>query len=249
MLGLALKDAAILPQEGAELIEGTALEELIRQYLLADQIIHRQGRWFDSEALSAIAEGVKIDLSSEEQAQAAAKQLEEVLVDPAHPHEVRVFAQLNEESEQWEVIVQRLLHGNIRVSTFDNSFILSPDYNTLEQAGETLMGLIGEGAKVYRGQGERRKEKAIGHFRDAVQWLRQEAERGLVKQRYKGLGEMNPEQLWETTMDPSARRLLQVKIEDAIAADEVFTTLMGDEVEPRRAFIEEHALQAGNLDV
>ncbi|HLS21400.1 MAG TPA: toprim domain-containing protein, partial [Paenalcaligenes sp.] len=249
MLGLALKDAAILPQEGAELIEGTALEELIRQYLLADQIIHRQGRWFDSEALSAIAEGVKIDLSSEEQAQAAAKQLEEVLVDPAHPHEVRVFAQLNEESEQWEVIVQRLLHGNIRVSTFDNGFILSPDYITLEQAGETLMGLIGEGAKVYRGQGERRKEKAIGHFRDAVQWLRQEAERGVVKQRYKGLGEMNPEQLWETTMDPSARRLLQVKIEDAIAADEVFTTLMGDEVEPRRAFIEEHALQAGNLDV
>src|SRR5690625_270888 len=249
MLGLALKDAAILPQEGAELIEGTALEELIRQYLLADQIIHRQGRWFDSEALSAIAEGVKIDLSSEEQAQAAAKQLEKRMVDPAHPHEVRVFAQLNEESEQWEVIVQRLLHGNIRVSTFDNSFILSPDYNTLEQAGETLMGLIGEGAKVYRGLGERRKEKAIGHFRDAVQWLRQEAERGLVKQRYKGLGEMNPEQLWETTMDPSARRLLQVKIEDAIAADEVFTTLMGDEVEPRRAFIEEHALQAGNIDI
>ncbi len=249
MLGLALQNAAILPREGADLIEGNALEELIRQYVLADQIIQRQGRWFDSEALSAIAEGVKIDLSSEAQAKASAQALAEQIVDPANPHLLQVAAEQNTETEQWQVVVKRLLHGNIKVSVFDADFVLSPDYITLEQAGDTLMGLIGSGAMVYRGEGERRKEQPISHFRDAVRWLRQEAERGVVKQRYKGLGEMNPEQLWETTMDPSARRLLKVKIEDAIAADEIFTTLMGDEVEPRRAFIEEHALQAGNIDI
>src|SRR5690625_4445634 len=238
MLGLALQNAAILPREGAELIEGSALEELIRQYVLADQIIQRQGRWFDSEALSAIAEGVKIDLSSEAQAKASAQALAEQIVDPANPHLLQVAAEQNTETEQWQVVVKRLLHGNIKVSVFDADFVLSPDYITLEQAGDTLMGLIGSGAMVYRGEGERRKEQPISHFRDAVRWLRQEAERGVVKQRYKGLGEMNPEQLWETTMDPSARRLLKVKIEDAIAEDEIFTTLMGDEVEPRRAFIE-----------
>jgi len=249
MLGLALKDAAILPREGAELIEGSALEGLINQYVLADQIIQRQGRWFDADALSAIAEGVKFNLSTAEHAEESAQELAKILVDPANPHLVRVSAEQNEENEQWQIVVRRLWHGNTKVSVFTNDFILGPDYVALEQAGETLMGLIGPGAKVYRGQGDRRKEKNISHFRDAVHWLRQESERGVVKQRYKGLGEMNPEQLWETTMDPSVRRLLQVKIEDAIAADEVFTTLMGDEVEPRRAFIEEHALQAGNIDI
>src|SRR5690625_3120056 len=183
MLGLALQNAAILPREGADLIEGNALEELIRQYVLADQIIQIQGRYFDSESLSAIAEGVKIDLSSEAQAKASAQALAEQIVDPANPHLLQVAAEQNTETEQWQVVVKRLLHGNIKVSVFDADFVLSPDYITLEQAGDTLMGLIGSGAMVYRGEGERRKEQPISHFRDAVRWLRQEAERGVVKQR------------------------------------------------------------------
>lgn len=249
MLSLALKDAALLPKAGAELITGETLEELVRQYILADQVISRQGRLFDSEALSAVAEGVQIDLSSEDSAQASAQSLLEVLQDPANPHLVRVAAEFNEETENWQVVVRRLHHGNTRVSVFDKPFILSADYLALKRAGETFLGLIGKGAKILRGEGERRKEQSIEDFRDAVQWLRAEAERGVSKQRYKGLGEMNPDQLWETTMDPSARRLLRVQIEDAIAADQVFTTLMGDEVEPRRAFIEKHALQASNIDI
>lgn len=249
MLGLAVKEAVLLPKEGAEEITGETLETLIRQYILADQVIARLGRLFDSEALSAVAEGIHIDLSTEQAAQQSAVALASVLTDPANPHLVKVDAELNEETELWQVVVRRLHHGNVRVSVFDKTFILGADYLVLKRAGQTFLGLIGEGAKIMRGEGERRKEQPIHDFRDAVQWLRSEAERGVSKQRYKGLGEMNPEQLWETTMDPSVRRLLRVQIEDAIAADQVFTTLMGDEVEPRRAFIETHALQAGNIDI
>jgi len=109
--------------------------------------------------------------------------------------------------------------------------------------------LLGEGARVQRGEGERMKSEKAGDFREAMAWLISEAERTTSRQRYKGLGEMNPEQLWETTMDPEVRRLLRVQIDDAIEADRVFTMLMGDEVEPRREFIETNALRAGNIDV
>jgi DNA gyrase subunit B len=122
------------------------------------------------------------------------------------------------------------------------------DYAVLAESAKTFLGLIQPGAIVARGEGDKRREQPVSDFREAMRWLRSEAERGISKQRYKGLGEMNPEQLWETTMDPTVRRLLRVQIEDAIAADEVFTTLMGDDVEPRRAFIESHALLAGNID-
>ena len=123
------------------------------------------------------------------------------------------------------------------------------DYAALAAEAQHFNGLLGEGAKVTRGEGEKAKTEKVVDFRQAMAWLISEAERTTGRQRYKGLGEMNPEQLWETTMDPNVRSLLQVQIGDAIEADRVFTMLMGDEVEPRRNFIEDNALRAGNIDV
>lgn len=249
MLQLALKDAAIIPSEGAAPLEGDTLANLARQYVLADNIIRRLSRYVDEASLSAIAEGVVINLDTEESARASAQALEAALHNPAEPSNVKVIVEANEAGDSWRIVVQRLHHGNIRVSVFDRAFVRGADYAVLAKAGATFSGLLGEGARVVRGEGDRRKEKFVSDFREAMQWLHAEAERSVSKQRYKGLGEMNPEQLWETTMNPAVRRLLRVQIEDAIAADEIFTTLMGDNVEPRRAFIETHALQAGNIDV
>jgi DNA gyrase subunit B len=171
------------------------------------------------------------------------------LQDPLLPNQVDVVAEFHQSAEKYRLIVRRKHHGNVRVTVLDYDFVRGADYAVLARAAATFQGLIGKGAMVSRGEGEKRKEAMVADFREAMQWLRAEADRNVSKQRYKGLGEMNPSQLWETTMDPKVRRLLRVQIEDAIAADEIFTTLMGDNVEPRRAFIETHALQAANLDV
>jgi DNA gyrase subunit B len=160
-----------------------------------------------------------------------------------------VSVRSDELSEKHLLWIERMHHGNVKVSTIDADFVGGSDYAVLAKAAETFTGLIGEGALIRRGEGERTKESAVVDFHHAMNWLRDEAERTVSKQRYKGLGEMNPEQLWETTMDPTVRRLLKVQIEDAIAADQIFTTLMGDDVEPRRNFIESNALRAGNIDV
>jgi DNA gyrase subunit B len=131
------------------------------------------------------------------------------------------------------------------MSTIVTEFVHSGDYAQIRQTAEMLRGLTGEGALVQRGE----KKQPVRDFPEAMRWLLGEVQRSMTLQRYKGLGEMNPEQLWETTMDTANRRLLRVQIEDGIAADEIFTKLMGDEVEPRRAFIELNALGVRNLDV
>lgn len=249
MLQLALKDAQLIPSDGASPITGDALSELAKQYLMADGVIARLGRFMDELTLSAIVGGVTLEIDSMEAAQASAKRLHDALQDPLLPGQVEVSAEFHQSTEQHRLIVRRKHHGNVRVSVLDLDFVKGGDYAILARAAATFEGLIGKGAMVARGDGDKRKESMISDFREAMQWLRSEAERSVSKQRYKGLGEMNPEQLWETTMDPKVRRLLRVQIEDAIAADEIFTTLMGDQVEPRRVFIETHALQAGNLDV
>jgi DNA gyrase subunit B len=249
MLQVSLKDAALVPRADAAPITGDALSELAKQYVMADGVIARLSRFMDESTLSAIVGGATIELDSDENAAAAAKRLQAALEDPLLPNQVDVVSEYHLGSEKFRLIVRRKHHGNVRVTVLDNDFVSGADYGILARAAATFQGLIGKGALVSRGEGEKRKESLVADFREAMQWLRSEADRNVSKQRYKGLGEMNPAQLWETTMDPKVRRLLRVQIEDALAADEIFTTLMGDHVEPRRAFIETHALQAANLDV
>jgi len=247
MLQLALKDAEII--SGGNIIRGDELNELARQYVAADGVIARLSRVFDVAALSAMAEGVEINLESAEAAADSAKRLADAMRDPVSGNGVEVVPEFDEATERHRLSIQRMHHGNVRVSIIDADFVGGSDYAILSRAAKSFSGKVGPRSLAARGEGEKRKEQNVSDFREAMQWLRSEADRGISKQRYKGLGEMNPEQLWETTMDPKVRRLLRVQIEDAIAADEVFTTLMGDDVEPRRNFIEAHALSAGNIDV
>ena len=131
------------------------------------------------------------------------------------------------------------------MTALDGDFLASGDHAQIRAAAEVLRDLILPGATVRRGE----RSAAVGSFKEALDWLLAEARGAISIQRYKGLGEMNPAQLWETTMDPNVRRLLKVQIDDGIASDEIFTTLMGEDVEPRRAFIESNALGVRNLDV
>jgi DNA gyrase subunit B len=232
---VALNGAALLPKEGAEPITDAALGDLVDKYNKANAIMMRLSRVIDRAALSAIMTGVKLDLATQEAAEKSAQALTDAIHDPS----VKVGVRSDELSDKHSVRIER----NVQVTSID------ANYKTLENSAETFQGLMGAGAIIRRGEGDKMKEFAVRDFQQAMEWLREEAERGVSKQRYKGLGEMNPEQLWETTMDPTVRHLLKVQIEDAIAADQIFTTLMGDEVEPRRNFIETNALQAGNIDV
>jgi DNA gyrase subunit B len=141
--------------------------------------------------------------------------------------------------------VRRNEHGSLHEKALPREFFASAEYGAIAELGETLSGLIGEGAYVTSGS----QRREVGSFKQAINWLFDQARKGQSMQRYKGLGEMNPEQLWETTINPETRRLLQVRIEDAITADGIFNTLMGDQVEPRREFIEKNALTVSNLDV
>ncbi|CAN5720763.1 DNA topoisomerase (ATP-hydrolyzing) subunit B [soil metagenome] len=244
MMTVALTGAALTPSTGAEPITGEPLAELVRQYNLANAVMLRLTRVIDRAALTAIMTGVTLQLDTAENSAISAEALTATINDPA----VKAIVRTDEVTGTFSLRIERMFHGNVKVSSIDYDFSESADYRVLANAALTFKGLLGEGAFIRRGEGERAKESAVADFHHAMLWLRDEAERGVSKQRYKGLGEMNPSQLWETTMDPTVRRLLKVQIDDAIAADQIFTTLMGDDVEPRRAFIESNALRAGNID-
>jgi DNA gyrase subunit B len=252
MLRHALDGAVLLPAGGAEPIRGEALGELARKYLLAEAVIERLARIIDADALRAILDGCAIDLANEQSTMASAGRLAQAMLKYApltNGDAPSVRPRFDDKHEKWLLVIERKHHGNVKASAIDADFLVSADYRALADCAQTLAGLVGAGAEIRRGEGDKQKSQPVADFRAAMRWLLAEAERGVGRQRYKGLGEMNAEQLWETTMDPAARRLLRVQIEDALAADQIFATLMGDEVEPRRAFIEQNALVARNIDV
>ncbi|MBI1906761.1 MAG: DNA topoisomerase (ATP-hydrolyzing) subunit B [Rhodocyclales bacterium] len=241
LLKLALEGAALLPREGADPISDEALGGLARSYLLAEAVINRLAGYIDPSVLHAmLAHNLALDLESEATARDSA-----ALIQPHLPAGQTIRAAYDEEAEAWQLLIERMHHGNLKHSSVTEDFLASGDYRSIRTAAEAIADLIGPGAEIRRGD----KSHPVTRFSAAIRWLIADVERILTKQRYKGLGEMNPEQLWETTMDPAVRRLLKVQIDDAIAADEIFTTLMGDNVEPRRAFIEGNAVYARNIDV
>lgn len=240
---LALKGAELYPNEEAVKantpIRGSALESLVAEYLQAHAVISRLGNVLDTGVLLAIAAGTELSLENSFDAEESAKRLEREMRDP----NVKVEAQWNEEEEKHVLKVHRMKHGNAKTTTVLPEFILSADYQKLRESSRMLQGVIGEGARVKRDK----DEAPVKNFAEVVSWLMRQAEKGLIRQRYKGLGEMTPEQLRDTTMDPKVRRMLRVRVEDAANADAIFSMLMGDIVEPRRAFIESNAL-FGNID-
>ncbi len=250
LLNLALENASIVLADGS-IIDNERLTSLSTDYQTIQSIVDRLSRTMDEGALRAIANGVRLYLDTEEQANKSAEELNNYFLALndrlAKP---QIIVQKDERTERYRLMLSRRVHGNTKLSIIDSDFVHGADYEALAKASAALTNVLGSGATVKRGDPDKSiKEAAVKDFREAMEWLLAEAERGVSRQRYKGLGEMNPEQLWETTMDTNTRTLLKVQIEDAIAADQVFTTLMGDEVEPRRAFIETNALIARNIDV
>jgi DNA gyrase subunit B len=242
LMKVALDGAQVLPGDGKPAITGSALEELARQYVVAQNVIERLSAWMDVEGLKAMADGLVLDLDNAAAAEASAAAMQAAL------HDAEVAAEYDARTDKHLLRISRRHHGNVKSSAVTADFVHGADYAALSSAGLTFKGLLGADAIVRRGEGERAKETPTSDFRAAMAWLMTQAEGAVSRQRYKGLGEMNPIQLWETTMDPSVRRLLKVQIDDAIEADRVFTMLMGDEVEPRREFIESNALRAANID-
>ena len=241
LLQSALKGAALLTKTGGETLTGEPLEAIAKQMVLTEAVIRRISSLYDESVLRALQDLGEISLDDEKSADAAAEKLRPIL--GAIGSEVIVA--FNQEAGSYRLEVNKYVHGNLQCCVVDTDFLGSGDYRQISRVSVMLQGLIAEGATIQRGE----KSQAVSTFKEALDWLLDEAKHGLNIQRYKGLGEMNPGQLWETTMDPQVRRLLKVQIDDAIAADEIFTTLMGDQVEPRRAFIENNALGVNNLDI
>ena len=237
----AMNDASLSPGAGGTVIEGAALVKLADDYLVTDAIIDRLSRSFDPDVVRGMLTCPRIELNSAESASKAAVRLASAI--SVGTLEVKV--EQDDVHDGYRLRCTKTLHGNKRDTVIDASFIETGDYEQIVLTAQMLNGLIRDGAEVKRGE----KTMAVKSFGEALKWLLEQAKDSMSIQRYKGLGEMNPEQLWETTMDPKVRILHRVQIEDAIGADEVFTTLMGDNVEPRRAFIEKNALVVQNLDV
>ena len=246
---LALDHAAIYVNEDAPAISGAALEQLVNQYRSTMDIIKRLSRQIPADIVEKMIYSSTItaeDFTDKAKVDVWAKDLITQLENQDSNGSIyKVEVKHNPERNIYfpNFIVRK--HGIDTEYHCSYEFIQSKEFATIMALNTSINGLMEEGAYVKRGE----KINPVENFEDALEWLMAESKRGQYIQRYKGLGEMNPEQLWETTMDPDTRRMLQVTIEDAIAADQLFTTLMGDHVEPRRRFIEDNALKVSNLDI
>ena len=241
LLQSALKGAELITKTNGDTLSDAPLTEIAKQMVLTEAVIRRIASHYDESVLRAMQDLGELSLATKDSTEKAAEKLRPIL--GAIGSEVIVG--FDAEANEYRLEVNKYVHGNLQCCVINAEFLGSGDYRQISKMSTMLQGLLGEGALIKRGD----KELPVTTFKQALDWLLEEAKHNLNIQRYKGLGEMNPSQLWETTMDPTVRRLLKVQIDDAIAADEIFTTLMGDNVEPRRAFIESNALGASNLDV
>ena len=251
LIEIALTGAQVV-NSNKEVFEDSTLKEFSSLYYQTQQVIDRLSRTMDADVLRVISEGVQIHLESEQAAKLSADNLIQSLNIRLgdHSQNLEITPQLEERTERYRLLVSRRVHGNLKMTFINADFVNGSDYQSIQAFSLSAAGKVGPGSKVRRGDPEKsHKELAIVNFQEGINWLISEAERTVSRQRYKGLGEMNPSQLWETTMDTNTRTLLRVQIEDAIYADQTFMTLMGDDVEPRRAFIETNALIARNIDV
>lgn len=249
LLQNALEKAELNCGEGNAVISGSALENLARQFQASEHIVKRISRLYPEAVLFALRRLPALTgtlLADEKAMQDWGKGLAEDL-NSAFASNVHydVVIQKDKEDQKYYPTVVLEQYGVKHEVVLSAEFLNSAEYKVLAEVSSILFGLVGSGSYIKRGE----RSLAVDTFQQALAWLISEAKRGLNVQRYKGLGEMNPEQLWETTMDPETRTMLQVSIEDAVAADELCSTLMGDQVEPRREFIENNALSVQNLDV
>ncbi len=249
LLEASLEDARLLPGGDAAAIEGDDLRHYAESYYRILDQIDRLRRVFPPEVLEQIVYLPRLEtaaLADRDAVSGWVDQLRETFETDARVETQYQFSVVEDnERHVFYPAVSVLNHGVTREYVFTNDFFQSQDYADFTSFGDSVRELIGEDARVEKGE----KDHAVDGLKAALEWLRAEAMRGQTQQRYKGLGEMNPDQLWETTMDPNRRSMLRVTIEDAIAADHMFNTLMGDQVEPRKEFIVSNALKVANLDV
>ena len=247
----ALDSTALHPNEDAPAIAGEQLESLVSDFRKAMKSVDRMSRVYPHEVLEELVylPTLKHDALTDQNLVAAwANLLGERLTqlsESSKTHRYQVTVVEDPERHQYLPQLDIVAHGVPRRLRFTADFFESPDYAVMCKVGEILVSLLEDTAYVAKGE----RKQPVKSFKEALDWIMAESRKGYNVQRYKGLGEMNPEQLWETTMDPETRRMLQVTVEDAIAADQIFTCLMGDHVEPRREFIENNALSVANLDV
>ena len=262
LVSSAVDNAGLAPAEGAPPISGLALESLMLRFDAAQKHIERLATRFDKSLLQAMLEVPIVDsamlangarlkewsiLLAEKLSRSAldAPRYQFSVTEQAAPTSTLLQSMPGTPETSFAIQLERRHHGLTSIQTLGSSFFQSVDYRPIGEVAKDVAGLIQPGAQVTRGG----RSERVQNFREVFDWLIEQAQRNREVGRFKGLGEMNADQLWDTTVNPETRRLLLVTVDDAIAADQMFSMLMGEAVEPRRIFIETNALRVSNLDV